>query len=167
MNPAEANCSAIMPQARLWRHTARMEGRLSAPFKISPHANGDAHALQVIGAQHGDGMLDAGDWKARRVEERVCDGQHFTGERGIRGDQLAQLVQLHIFIGGQLQHPDGNLWKRRQMQMGPGKTVRFDSLFFDPHCPSPHNSSIYLNAPIRSFLFSGRTGEPLIESKYW
>ena len=45
----------------------------------------------------------------------------------IHADQLiAQLVQLHVLIVGQLQYPEGDLRKRRKAEMCPGRS---DCLF--------------------------------------
>ena len=53
---------------------------------VPAHAYGQAEALQVIGAHHRDGLQDAAGGKARRIQERVRDREHFAGEGRIGGD---------------------------------------------------------------------------------
>jgi hypothetical protein len=94
----------------------RMAQRLP---QVGSDAHREAHALQVIRANDGDCLDDGRGGKARRVDRRVGDGEHFTGEGGIGRDELAQLVKLHVLVVGQLQDANGDLGKWRQAKMRP------------------------------------------------
>ena len=95
----------------------RMMERLA---EIGTDADRKAHALQVISTQNGNGLEDRMGRKSRGVDERIRDGENFTGERSVRRDELAQLVQLYILIVGKLQHADSDHGKRGQAKVCPG-----------------------------------------------
>jgi hypothetical protein len=96
------------------------ERMVERPAEIGTDADREAHALQVISAQYGNGLEDRMGRKSWGVDKRIRDGENFAGERSVRGDELAQLVQLHILIIGELQHADRDHGKRGQAQMCPG-----------------------------------------------
>jgi hypothetical protein len=63
-------------------------------------ADGEAHSLKMICAENGDGLEDSLSGKAGGIDDRVGDGEDFTGEGGVRGDELAELVELDILVVG-------------------------------------------------------------------
>ena len=75
-------------------------GKAHGFAEIGSNGNGDTEALKVRGAEDGDRLHNAAGREARGVEERIGDGKHFTGESGIGGDQVADLVKLDVLIGG-------------------------------------------------------------------
>ena len=88
--------------------------------QVGSHSDREAQTLKVAGTQHFDGLEDALDGVARRIQHGVRDGENLAGKGGIGGDQLAQPAELHVFIRRQLQHLERNLRKRRHSEVGPG-----------------------------------------------
>ena len=109
-----------MAHARLCRQRLA-HGRIAHGLaQIRPDAHGDAHPLQRVGAEHGYSLQNRRRRIARRIEQGIGDRQNLARERRVRGDQIAQLVQLHILIVGQLQDSHGDLRKRRKAKIRPG-----------------------------------------------
>ena len=91
---------------------------------VRAYAHCQTEPLQVIGAQHRDSLQDAAGGESRSIEQRIRDGKNLAGKGRVGRDQLAQLVQLHVLLVGQLQNPEGDLRKRRKAEMGPGRNNR-------------------------------------------
>jgi hypothetical protein len=81
-----------------------------------------------------------------------------------RGDEIAELVELHILIAGQLQHLDGDLRKRGQTKMSPRQLLGLVASLSRLHHCSP-STCVLRNAARRTHLDT--RGYRLVSAKEW
>ena len=88
--------------------------------KVGSDSDGETDTSEAVKAQNRYGLQDAGDGHAGGVQCRICDREHFAGERRVKRDEVAELTYRYVFVVRQLENADGDLRKGGNSQVGPG-----------------------------------------------
>src|SRR5271156_6419615 len=113
----QCTCQAVTP----YSPRRLMVQRLA---KVGSDSNRETDPYKSVGAEYGNGLQDAGNWRTGGVPGRICDREDFAGERGVGRDQIAELTHRHILVIRQLKNSDGDLRKRGNPDMSPGDRGR-------------------------------------------